>query len=198
LLRIRIYTLILMIEYTITKTKTELQQILDLQTRNLPKALSLEEKKEQGFVTLEHDLDLLTAMHDKCPHVIAKDGDQVVGYALSMLPSFRNDIPLLFSMFEMIDQLTYQDRNLKDRKYFVMGQICIDKEYRGQGVFKKLYHHLRLMMQDNFELVLTLVDVLNTRSSRAHEKVGFQILQRDKDDRGKLLDLILWDWRIKE
>ena len=41
----------------------ELEQILDLQQRNLPKNISQEEREKEGFVTVEHDLDLLRAMN---------------------------------------------------------------------------------------------------------------------------------------
>lgn len=72
-------------------------------------------------------------MNDACPHTLAMDGEQVVGYALTMLESFRNEIPILTPMFETADRL------LPTKNYLAMGQICIDKPYRGQGLFKGLY-----------------------------------------------------------
>lgn len=183
-----------MINYSLTKTREELQQILDLQQQNLAKSLSPQEIKEQGFVTLEHDLDLLASMHDACPHVIAKDSATVVGYALTMLPSFKNEMPALSDMFEQIEELDYQNRKLRDVPYFVMGQVCIHKDYRSQGIFSKLYDHLRLAMQDRYELTLTEVSPLNTRSVRAHEKVGFKLLRSHEDEHGKFWNLIAWDW----
>ena len=41
----------------------ELEQILDLQRRNLARNLSEREMAESGFVTVEHTLDLLRRMH---------------------------------------------------------------------------------------------------------------------------------------
>ena len=48
-----------MISYQLTNTDKELEEILDLQQRNLPKNISDKEKKEQGFVTVEHSFDTL-------------------------------------------------------------------------------------------------------------------------------------------
>lgn len=48
-----------MIEFTTATNPTELLQILELQQQNLPEKLSETDKKEQGFVTVRHDLELL-------------------------------------------------------------------------------------------------------------------------------------------
>ena len=76
------------IKYTASNTEDDLLQILQLQQENLPKNISEQEAKEQGFVTLEHNLDLLAEMNTPYPHAIAKNGHKVVGYALMMLPHF--------------------------------------------------------------------------------------------------------------
>jgi hypothetical protein len=47
----------------------------------------------------------------------------VVGYALVMPTSFRYDIPVLMAMFDMLDELNYQGKLVKEYKYYAMGQI---------------------------------------------------------------------------
>ena len=54
-----------MIQYSITKTALDLQQILALQKANLPNNLSEAEIQTQGFVTVSHDFDLLADMNAK-------------------------------------------------------------------------------------------------------------------------------------
>lgn len=110
--------------YKITSTEEEMQQILSLQQQNLQKNISEEERKKQGFVTVKHSLRLLKKMHDKQPHIIAKEEDKVVGYALSMHEFFKNEIPILVPMFNVIETSLEKPLN-----FLVMGQICIDKEY---------------------------------------------------------------------
>ena len=51
-----------MITYTQASTLKELEQILALQQQNLIQNISAEERKNEGFLTVEHDMDILKAM----------------------------------------------------------------------------------------------------------------------------------------
>jgi ribosomal protein S18 acetylase RimI-like enzyme len=171
-----------MVEILQAKNDADLLGILSLQQQNLAIHLSPEEVADQGFVTVVHNLDILRRMNDAGAHTIAKDGDRVVGYALTMLPQFRADIPVLMSMFDRLDEMTWNGKSLHDTAYFVMGQVCVAKECRGQGVFDRLYQGLKDFNSDQFELVVTEISRRNTRSMRAHERFGFEILQEFTDE----------------
>ena len=160
------------IKFTRCSTKSELQQILDLQHRNHLQNVDADEKEKEGFVTVSHTLELLTQMNTACPHIIAKDQDKVVGYALCMHPSFGNDIEVLKPMFVEINAVIP-----KADPYMVMGQICIDKEYRRQGIFRKLYETMKNSLQPEFTGIVTEVDATNLRSLEAHYAVGFKELK---------------------
>src|SRR5687768_14928680 len=124
---------------SLTKTTQELQQILRLQEENLVQHIDETEMKSEGFVTLHHDLNILEQMHKLAPSVIIKNDDQVVAYALTMLQECRQLMPDLGPMFPLLDKLSWKDKPLNDHSYYVMGQICIAKQYRGQGLFDELY-----------------------------------------------------------
>ncbi|PQJ76623.1 GNAT family N-acetyltransferase [Polaribacter glomeratus] len=157
-----------MIQYTKAQSNNELEQILELQKNNLFENLSEEEKKEHGFVTIKHTFDILKAMNDVCPHTIAKHEDKVVGFALSMTKEFAEDIEVLKPMFHEISKL------VSNENYIVMGQICIHKKYRKQGVFKGLYEFMKTVICLNtFNSIITEIDIKNERSLNAHEAVGF-------------------------
>lgn len=158
-----------MIHYTKSSTLEELKQILELQEKNLLQNLSEEERKAQGFVTVKHSLEILQKMHAICPHSIAKYNEKVIGYALSMTKDFALDIELLKPMFIEIS------KSVTDDTYITMGQICIDKEYRGLGVFRGLYQFMKTeICSSKFSLIITEIDVKNARSIRAHKSVGFK------------------------
>jgi len=164
-----------MITYQLTSTNKELTGIIALQHKNLPLHISKNEKDEQGFVTIQHTLELLTKMHETHPHVIAKHNDNVVGYALCMLPEFRNEIPLLTPMFDLTDKaIGALNENLN---YMVMGQVCIDKDYRKKGIFRALYKYMQENISKEYNAIITEVDVKNVRSINAHKAVGFETLK---------------------
>ena len=102
---------------TTVKTDQELQEILDLQQKNLKNTISEEEGKQQGFVTAEHDFEVLKKMNSPYPHIIAKSGKKVVGYALAMLKEARDSVPVLIPMFEQVDDLKYEGNLLKPVSY---------------------------------------------------------------------------------
>lgn len=161
-----------MIEFTTANDQTDLLQILGLQQQNLPEKLSEANKKEQGFVTVRHDLEILQKMNVVHPHIIAKSKGVVVGYALSMSKIFRNDIPILIPMFDEIDTTS------KGAKpYILMGQVCIDKHFRGKGVFRELYTKMKEEFTGIHHSIITEVDEENTRSMNAHKAIGFKTLK---------------------
>lgn len=184
----------MMVHYTTAESLQDLQQILELQAKNLPQCIDEQEMKSQGFVTVKHELELLSDMNKDYRHIIAKANGKVVGFALVMLKKFADKIPVLVPMFELIDLLQYKGKPLKECSYFVMGQICIDKAYRGQGIFNGLYQELRTQMLPHFDLVVTEIATRNIRSLKAHNKVGFSSIKRYVAD-GEEWDIVVWDWQ---
>lgn len=185
-----------MITFSTVTNQAQIQQMLDLQTQNLSKYITTEEAKEQGFVTVQHDATLLWAMSQKYSHSIAIDNEQIVGFALVMTQDFKNDIPVLIPMFQQLDNMSFKDKPLNKSSYFIMGQICVAKSHRGQGIAGKLYQNLQERLSSSFEYIITEVATRNWRSMRAHEKVGFQLLKEYTDEKnGEEWALIIWDWR---
>jgi ribosomal protein S18 acetylase RimI-like enzyme len=164
-----------------------LRQILALQAANLSGALDAGERRAQGFVTLRHDLDLLREMNEAWGHVVAtpRGSDEIVGYALVMEQRFRARLPLLEPMFERLERLEYRGRPLREYRWYVMGQICVAKRHRGRGLVEMLYVGHRERMARYFDLMITEIDRANTRSVRAHEKAGFEVLEEYRSDEGK-------------
>ena len=165
------------IRYVTASDDSELLQILKLQLANLPSSLSDNEKQSEGFVTVSHSLELLKAMNKKCPHILAKSDDLVVGYALCMHPDFRDKIDVLKPMFREIDKVLSPDE-----PYLIMGQICIAKSHRKRGIFRGLYKKMRESTQTEFSTIITEVDNRNQRSLLAHYAVGFRDLYQYHSD----------------
>lgn len=180
-----------MIRYTVSLTEQHFSQILKLQQANLPKNVDEEEKKKEGFVTLEHDLELLKKLNTPFAHVIAMDGDKVVGYTLITVKEHVAFIPLLQPTLEELKGVTFDNINLHQSKFFIMGQVCIDKLYRGQNIFRGLYDSLSNRMSTDFDFIITEIATHNYRSMCAHKKIGFQVIKQHKDDLGEWAMVVL-------
>ena len=185
----------IMLRFGPAETVDHLQQIIALQKENLPQHLTPAEAREQGFVTVCHALELLSEMNEPYRHSAAWQGDVLAGYALVMEPRFRDRIPILFPMFELLDGIPWQGRPLGEWRYFVMGQVCVARPYRGQGVFEGLYQDLKARLHPHFDLVATEISTRNTRSIRAHEKIGFEPIHRYIDPDGE--DWLVVGWGLR-
>ena len=176
----------MLITYSFAKSKDDLMQILALQKKNLNQIVSSEEKEKEGFVTISHTLAILEKMNNLCPHIIAKDGHSIVGYALCMHPDYTNEITLLKSMFTEIEATLDPKVN-----FMTMGQVCIDISYRKQGIFRKLYAIMKTAIQPEFNTIITEVASNNTRSLQAHYAIGFKDLKVYRSNRQEW-HLIIW------
>jgi hypothetical protein len=181
---------------TTVQSETDLLGILALQQANLRRTLPADVAATQGFVTLQYTLDQMRQMHQAGPSLIAKDGDTVVGYVITTLPETRQFVPELGSLFDQIDALTYQNRPLPTYAYYVAGQVCVANGYRGQALLDRMYQHHRAIYADRFQLLITDISALNTRSLRVHERIGFQSLQRFYEPTaGEEWVVVVWDWQ---
>jgi L-amino acid N-acyltransferase YncA len=180
-------------------------QVLDVglveSDRDLEGILALQRQSRDptpdGFVTVAHTMDVLRAMHAIAPSVVARDEtERVVGYALVMPRETRALVPILEPMFAQIDRLPASALcGTPDPRWYVMGQIAVAQAYRGTGVFDALYAAHRTCYRDRYDVVVTEVATRNTRSLRAHARVGFRtvLTYRDATDEWAL---VAWDWRI--
>lgn len=150
---------------------------------------------QDGFVTVEHTLDILRAMHALAPSVVARDPNgAVVGYAIVMPREARALLPILEPMFAMIERLPPAALGARSNsRWYVMGQIAVAPAHRGSGVFDALYAEHRARYRERFDLVITEVATRNTRSMRAHQRVGFRTVTTYRDATDEWA-LIAWDW----
>ena len=167
----------------------ELEQILELQRANLARNLRAEDVASQGFVTVEHSLEVLRRMHAIRPSIVAKEGEELAGYALVMPVECRSFIPILEPMFDRLDSL-----GIGRQRFYVMGQICVDKRWRSRGVFDLMYFAHRRYLAGAYDCVVTEVATRNRRSMRAHQRIGFEVIDRYRDATDEWA-LLRWGWK---
>lgn len=183
-----------MIEYKPAQTTQELEGILRLQRSNLPQNISQSEKAAQGFVTVIHSFEQLEEMNGIAPHLIAKDGENVVGYILAMTKASKDLIPVLVPMFSQFEGLNFGGKPISTLNYLVIGQICVDKNYRGQGVFDHMYEAYGKLFSNRFDFAVTEIAISNVRSIKAHQRVGFEIIHEFSDSTEDWA-IVALDWK---
>ena len=172
----------------------ELIGIKELLDENLFPNIDKQVAAEQGFLTADYSLDFLERMHNASPSTIAIDGNKVVGYALVALKEVREHHPLLADLFDTIDNTVYNNLFLKNERYVVVGQLCVAREYRGQGLVKRLYDHYRESLIGEYDYCITDVATGNPRSLKVHLSVGFKVI--DLLEYGDVSwNILLWDWK---
>ena len=184
-----------MVEIRIAASQKDIQGILDLQLANHKSMVSADDAISQGFLTVLHTQELLEKMVKNEPQIIAVLDDKVVGYALAQPKGMRNDITALIPMFDLFDSLHFQGYSLKDIPYIVMGQVCVGAVCRGQGVFDRLYYGLRDALSDRYPFILTEIATRNTRSRKAHARVGFEDIHIYHDAKeNEEWAIVGWKW----
>jgi L-amino acid N-acyltransferase YncA len=182
-----------MVQLSLSKSTADLEGILSLQQENLSTLLSQEEKDQQGFVTIQHNLEQLQSMHSIAPHVLAIENEQVVGYVLAMTLASREVVPLMVPLFENFDQSEIEGKKITDYNPMVVGQVCVGKSQRGTGLFDKLYTKYREQYASTHDFAITSVALSNYRSLAAHQRVGFKILHTFQDSLHPWA-IVCWDW----
>jgi len=183
-----------MLYSTVVTSDEELWHIHKLNGQNLKANLSVAEQEEQGFVSWLYPFSLLKQLHTLAPSIIVKEDNKVVGYALVTSVATAEFHPDLQAMVNKLETIKYQNKPLSKYNYYVMGQVCIDKEYRGKGVFKMLYEKHRELYKNKYEMLVTEISTGNLRSQKAHEKVGFITIHTYKDDLDEW-NVVVWDWK---
>jgi hypothetical protein len=167
-------------------TEADFGAVLALQRKNHRDAVAPEEARAHGFVTVVHTEETLRAMNALLPSIVCRDEGAVVGYALSMAQACRDLLPILASMFAVLDGLSLG-------RFYVMGQICVAEERRGRGVFDLLYREHRARFKGDYDRVVTEIATRNVRSMRAHARAGFRTLHVYRDDVEEWA-IVAWDF----
>ena len=180
------------IAFEAASTDQHFEQILHLQRQNLFSEISEEQQAQQGFVFAEHTVPLLKMMASHLPQVIALSDGKVIGYNLAMSPSMKDVMPRLVPMFTQFERSKYKGKPLPEYRFMVGGQVCVDKDFRGQGLLRRLYHETRSRVSPGYQLCVTEVSVRNAISLEAHLKMGFEVVSTYHDGK-ELWKVVVWD-----
>jgi GNAT superfamily N-acetyltransferase len=185
-----------MIVYATAETENDLKGILNLQKANLTNNLSPDEIKNQGFVTISHSFEDLKKLNEIEKHIVAKDEDKVIAYLLAMTAQSKDNIPILFPMFEIFNKISFAGILISNYHYILVGQVCIAKDYRGKGILDRAYYKYKDQFEHKYDFAITEIAITNPRSINAHKRIGFKEIYRYKDPGKTEWVIVLWDWKV--
>jgi len=171
----------------------EIEGIKALEEANNLVNISTEEKEKEGFVTASYSLELLRKMNEIQPSIIAIHEKKVVGYAMVTDKELYGQHTLLDSLFDALVDMNYQGKKLGESKVVLVGQLCVAKPFRGQGLVSKMYDFFKDCLINQYDYCVTDISEANPRSIRAHEKCGFKIINTLEYE-GVKWHIVMWDW----
>ena len=183
-----------MITYSIVQTEEELKGILNLLERNLVTVLSDEEEKKEGFLTVAYSYADLKRMHETEPGTIAKENNEVVAYLLALDSTYKADFPILKPLFDLFEKINYGGKLISAWHYLVIGQACIDINYRGKGILRKIYDAYSKQLRGKYDFAISEIATRNLRSMNAHKRIGFIPIHEYTGPDGVQWTVVVLDW----
>jgi ribosomal protein S18 acetylase RimI-like enzyme len=98
-------------------------------------------------------------------------------------------------MFEAFDKINYNSNKVTDQDFIIIGQVCIDKQYRGQGIFDKCYAAYQEFYGSKYDFAITEIANTNTRSLHVHKRLGFREIDSYIAPDKTVWVVVVWDWR---
>jgi hypothetical protein len=144
-------------------------------------------------VSWKYDPAILTALHAISPSVVVMDGPLLAGYAITLTRKCLPLYPAAKETYEHAATLRFDDRLLREHRFYLMGQICVAEAWRGKGIVGELYNGHHRFYGHLYDFLVTEISTANPRSLKAHQKVGFAVIDTHHDAAGNW-DVVAWDW----
>lgn len=159
-------------------TIADIPQIEELQKRYHVSFMTEEEKKN-GFVTTLFTREQLTELIETEDGIsLGCDGEKIVAYAMAGSWDFWSKWPLFQYMIADLPNTEYLGRKLTTENSYQYGPVCIEMDYRGQGVLQDLFAHSTRQMSRRYLILITFINHVNPRSFDAHtKKVGLDVIK---------------------
>ncbi len=168
--------------------QSDIPGIRALQERYLHRSLSAEERKS-GFVTTPFTEEQIADRVENDGLFITEDKDQIIAYVFAGKWDFFERWPIFPYMTSRFPDLNYKNFEISTSATFQYGPVCVDKKYRGKGVFNETFETMRLEWLREFPLSITFINAINSVSVRAHTKLGWEEIDQFQFNGNKYLSL---------
>jgi acetyltransferase (GNAT) family protein len=124
--------------------------------------------RQEGFLSARFSREQFLQMDRDVRVLVAVEDRRVVGYLCASGVDLNRQFPLVSTMIDCYRAVNFQGRALADQKTFVYGPVCVDRDHRGRGVLRGLFHALRHEIFERFDAGVGFVAEENARSLAAH------------------------------
>ena len=144
--------------------------LLKIQRENMAGSVPAGERSG-GFLSSEFTVEQLRTLHESAGIVVATVGGSLAAFFCLSTLEANQDAPIVMAMRESMRSVLLDQRSMDSYSFVVAGPICIDRQYRGTGLFERLYEFAAHHFAGRFELAVAFIAEENQRSLKAHGKV---------------------------
>lgn len=158
-------------------TKQDIAGILSLQERNLSSNLTAKER-EKGFVTTPFTIGQIEEIIKQNGIFIAENpAKNIVAYAFAGSWAYFEQWEIFNFMVARFPKLSFNGAAISVENSFQYGPICIDINYRGNGLLNLIFEEMRVEFSKKYPISITFINKSNVISEKAHtKKLGWKII----------------------
>jgi hypothetical protein len=140
------------------------------------------DQRSDGYLSGKFSAEQFADFNRDLCAVVADDASRLAGYLCASSNEFNKQFGLSGKLVSQYPHINFNGRSLDKWNSFVSGPICVESDYRGQGIFPGLYDRLFTLVPEDYDVAVVLVSLSNPRSQRAHEKIGMISLDKFEFD----------------
>ncbi|MFT4740847.1 MAG: hypothetical protein ACI9XJ_002469 [Marivirga sp.] len=159
--------------------KHDIVGVLSLQEKNLYSNLN-EDERENGFVTTPFTVNQIKEIIQQNGLFIAINEHQIIiAYVFAGSWEYFKQWDIFNFMVSRFSQYSLNKQEITTENSFQYGPVCIDKNYRGNGLLNLIFEEMRIEFHKKYPLSVTFINKVNAISEKAHtKKLGWEIIDQ--------------------
>ena len=158
--------------------ESDIERVLSLQEKYLFRNMTEQERKH-GFVTTPFTVRQIEEIIKQNGLFVAlNEKSETIAYVFAADWKYFEQWEIFNHMVLRFPQISFHGSEVNTKNTFQYGPICIDIPYRGMGVMNLIIEEMRMEFLKRFPISITFINQINDVSTRAHTKIGWEIIDR--------------------
>lgn len=143
--------------------------ILALQVQNTPENLTAQQR-QQGFIVSQMNTNQLASINNRLGILVAIEDKQLVGFVCLMPVDTHPRPPVVDVLLQTLASQSLNGQPLNQLRVFLYGPVCLNAQWRGRGVLRRLFAAVKARTQHDFDVGALFINNSNPHSLAAHIK----------------------------